>query len=615
MRQRRAEGRQSDLAVAPPQALPFSGLGNHARNAPRGEPLSCPLRRLAEQTMGVDLAGVRVHTDGAAQLEVRRAGARALAVGDDILLGAGVRNDANPIAAHEVAHAAQQRRAPSLTGGVARRGAAEQDADAAALAMLGGMRHTPTPVGRAQVSAFDSFEHVKVGERAGPEAVRLHGEAVTAGELNALGDFFGSAEEILSAPKERFLHVLGLVRRQVRDTAPMNTAECDAATGGAYLTLAMDNDAHFAPSDPRILPSVGAAPATNIATWEAGFRRAAAFAREAGAMQPGDPGHAEKVTEALVHAGFADHFLTDAFAAGHLFNKEDLMVAQRDLLDHVGDGLFTTDEWFFDGVAAEVIAKERAVCAEYAISWLAGGPLDDVDALGTVLETTYDERPEVILNALVHHAHDQLNAGGVEVSSAAQDEKWLLMGDRSSESVTEDAASDALAVPRAAIRALLAGGEVDIDATVFEVHRHIPHPTAAGMQRLHEVMAGATDPEVGMMHALSEEIVHHIRDVLDALVKESGGAVWRRDGTTPLEPTWARDPDDLRARPQPLAQDVPPDGCVQYEVQPGDTLWAIAVEHYQDGSRARSIFEANRHRIDGFDSPDRVLPGWTLELP
>lgn len=49
-----------------------------------------------------------------------------------------------------------------------------------------------------------------------------------------------------------------------------------------------------------------------------------------------------------------------------------------------------------------------------------------------------------------------------------------------------------------------------------------------------------------------------------------------------------------------------------YTVRKGDTLSAIAQEHYGKASRWHAIFDANR---DQLDDPDLIRPGQVLKLP
>jgi nucleoid-associated protein YgaU len=49
-----------------------------------------------------------------------------------------------------------------------------------------------------------------------------------------------------------------------------------------------------------------------------------------------------------------------------------------------------------------------------------------------------------------------------------------------------------------------------------------------------------------------------------------------------------------------------------YEIQKGDTLWAIAKNHYGDGNKYHQIFEANREVIK---DPDLIFPGQKIRIP
>ena len=49
-----------------------------------------------------------------------------------------------------------------------------------------------------------------------------------------------------------------------------------------------------------------------------------------------------------------------------------------------------------------------------------------------------------------------------------------------------------------------------------------------------------------------------------------------------------------------------------YTVRKGDTLSAIAKEHYGDANQWRKIYEANRDLID---NPDLIHPGQTFKIP
>ncbi len=60
------------------------------------------------------------------------------------------------------------------------------------------------------------------------------------------------------------------------------------------------------------------------------------------------------------------------------------------------------------------------------------------------------------------------------------------------------------------------------------------------------------------------------------------------------------------------SQATPGDGSRVHVVRQGETLWSIAVEHYDDGHRARAIYEANRDQIG---DPANLREGQELILP
>jgi len=49
-----------------------------------------------------------------------------------------------------------------------------------------------------------------------------------------------------------------------------------------------------------------------------------------------------------------------------------------------------------------------------------------------------------------------------------------------------------------------------------------------------------------------------------------------------------------------------------YTVEKGDTLWKIAANHYDDGSKYPVIFEANKPMLE---HPDKIYPGQMLRIP
>src|SRR4051812_582245 len=95
-----------------------------------GKPLAPGVRHAMESRLGHSFAHVRVHADGQAAAAAREVGARAFAVGGDIVFGAGQFSAGTPkgraLLAHELAHVVQQ-----ASPGGAGAGEAEDEARAA----------------------------------------------------------------------------------------------------------------------------------------------------------------------------------------------------------------------------------------------------------------------------------------------------------------------------------------------------------------------------------------------------------------------------------------------------------------------------------------------------
>jgi hypothetical protein len=186
----------------------------------------------------------------------------------------------------------------------------------------------------------------------GLDAVRLPGSGlvVTLGELNVLPDYLGRPEEIESAP-------LGFVGPLIQSVRSWSVAELDrtARLLGARrpLTAALPPLPRRLPGSlryPLLGPLAETAEISAISTLgrrqglTPAHRYAAVLARNAGHFAPfswyrwhefhqlardlitqsaavSGPERAELRLRARISAGYADHFLQDSFAAGHLINK------------------------------------------------------------------------------------------------------------------------------------------------------------------------------------------------------------------------------------------------------------------------------------------------------
>ncbi|HEV2861674.1 MAG TPA: DUF4157 domain-containing protein [Pyrinomonadaceae bacterium] len=143
------EGAAAEHAIRP------TGLADFAGTAGPGEPLPQAVRPQLEETFGVSLEGVRVHTDARSADVASSLSARAFTYGTHIFLGPRERPTDMRLIAHETAHVVQQQGGTPtpqpLSEGV--NNAYEREAERASAAAVGGERFTVqerTPSPRVQ---------------------------------------------------------------------------------------------------------------------------------------------------------------------------------------------------------------------------------------------------------------------------------------------------------------------------------------------------------------------------------------------------------------------------------------------------------------------------------
>jgi len=357
---------------------------------------------------GVEFSSIRLHYRGVDEI-CRAFGATALTVGSDIYFrheafaphtAEGLR-----LLAHEVAHVVQQHRGPVTAGS-----AEEREADAAADALLSGRPFdfgatTAAGPARRVVQRYMAWEHCMLGdldpallgaehleahcallerlgrdprnvdeerlraEHPGVEMLRLPGSGlvVTLGELNVLPDYLAHPAEIETAPEAFLLPLIQSVRS-------LNITELRRSAGSGFRPgrrPRLPGSLKY----PRLrgLAEIGEVLEVDALGRRCGFAPwklySSAVGRNAGHFAPfswyrwrsyhlmarelitrslaaaGDD--REKLrTRARIYAGYADHFLQDSYAAGHLVNKTLIM------------------QWYIEWLAdARIPCLDRAVIA------------------------------------------------------------------------------------------------------------------------------------------------------------------------------------------------------------------------------------------------------------
>ena len=585
--------------------------------ADRAEPLPTSLKARAEQSLNISLNDVKVHTGPTAAKKNTSTDTQALTIGDDIFLGPGLENDENHVLLHELGHVGQQQEPSDAATGAN----PEAEAERAAEAIVHGQptKVSSSPHGEAQ--PYESHEHAELGDgAAGAKIFLIQGISVTSGELNALADFYESPEAVLNADPKELNAVVQLIRQEREHPESVTADQWQAATNGRYLKMAEKNDEHFALHNESILPGAPEGGEDHASRWHSLHLKALGLAAQAAAMATDDPAREETITKARIINAFADHYLSDAFSAGHLFNKSDAMHRADQTLQQLSD---QSREAIFADVAARTFSVHGDLIRQYDGNklgfWL---EMNSADRFQVALERAYKKKPDAVQNALVIAAHDKLNGlastkeGGVLVINDYETNPWGLSGDGSlsDSEKTKNFCEKAIAASRVNVEAVYAlGAAADQPALAHTILGYIPQPTEEGLQTITSTLDKVMDPEDGLADAMVTTLNKQMATVLEEMVKEAPESFRRRPGTATnaATPGATSPPNRDVTTPEGADKELPPHPQ-WIIVKAGDTLSGLAERYYQDGGAWGTIHDANADQVP---NPDLLQPGWRLLIP
>jgi len=358
------------------------------------------------------------------------------------------------------------------------------------------------PEGGKKIDGFNPGEQIEIPQKLNEMArdavkdpsvkVTINGVVLDYGVAIAIGgDLFGSADEMAKAPPDELKAIAALITEEKQTGKLISTERWQAATHGRYLGLAAKNEPHFAPSNPDFIPVSGKSTGDHKQSWEDNHRKAVVASRA------GDK------DKALLQDAFADHFLTDAFSAGHLFNKRDVMEKFNNQLPTTGAGAdreFTKNsEKFFDAIARKAFVG--AVGAEFSKyetverHWGIHPNIDSASRFSALLQGIHLEQPDLLESAVAKGIHDKLNshAGGVMVENALGD-KWPLSGDGTLNAQTLAVARRAVAQSQQnVIASFRMSGLPDYPALFKRVWDFTPRPTADGRKVVSGAITSGSD--------------------------------------------------------------------------------------------------------------------------
>lgn len=304
---------------------------------------------------------------------------------------------------------------------------------------------------------FDTGEHALLGEYINgvstspistvealqpTKTYNINGVLFTYGQIITMADFFDNYNSMINANPAQLTALKNLIIQSENlyknsilgigiRPAPVSDSQWRAASP-QYIDLALKNNSHFAPAHSGASVRINE---NNKLFWENYHNQAIQKARAGTSSKDLDIAYP-------INA-FGDHFLTDAFSAGHLFNKEVIM--QRFLSNcFSGNSLNSAADSMLEKVADGAL-RISAVKAELGRwetkgadwEWIAPGNGFDLDTqtpkifyrvLKGILQDAAGRID--IANLAAKAVHDFLNGypGGVPVKNNKGD-SWNLSGD------------------------------------------------------------------------------------------------------------------------------------------------------------------------------------------
>jgi hypothetical protein len=329
------------------------------------------------------------------------------------------------------------------------------------------------------------------------KTVKIKGVTFDYGQVMALGDHFQDPKQLFSASAQELRAMKALLDREAAKPGSVKNSEWNQATGGRFATLAQANVAHFAPSNPALTPATATSSVNHKSEWERYHRQA---------LEAAQGGDKEK---ALGINAFADHFLTDAFSSGHLFNKEDVM----NRFDKAFDA--KARELFFREVAKLAWAdpKVSGLLPKYETVDFRGvvfrPNIDRLSRFQTLLEGIYadPDGKAVVYSAVAKIIHDYLNDNGVLVEND-RGESWILKGDGSLNEVSLRVGRQAVAQSQVnVLNAVGVRGTLDFAGLFKRVWEYTPHPTADSTKKIHDLIAELTNPREAAVHRKAAAVI------------------------------------------------------------------------------------------------------------
>ena len=338
-----------------------------------------------------------------------------------------------------------------------------------------------------------SEDHEYIG---GKNQVAVGPHVLTTGQVNMLVDYVTSLQELVELSQADLVEGFALIHlNEHGHMTPEQSARFEEIFPN-YADIALDNSDHFAP------PSNGVAPAGS-ANFLGQIREHLAKAHEQASA--GD------LNAALGTAGWGGHYIADAFSAGHLINKDEIMFKADVHLMAYGETPV------FSHAARGIVAEGEAVSGWAQRTPLGNKPLSaaflvQLLSLANVFEHT------AITGAVAKAIHDELSGDPgrpiIEVSSMGQ--KWLMGGDENLDDTSKDVAKDLIDWVYESLGAQADSQDhISADAMIQWVEQRLPQPTADGQARIDQVVSNVFANAESLGTALAEATVSEFDAIME----------------------------------------------------------------------------------------------------
>ncbi|ERM80820.1 hypothetical protein P872_12155 [Rhodonellum psychrophilum GCM71 = DSM 17998] len=389
--------------------------------------------------------------------------------------------------------------------------------------------------GRYSKAKYDTGEHVLAGlVSAFPVTptynIPIKGVDFTYAELIAMGDFYEDYDKMAKASASELVKLKALIDKSKRyyegklKGSPVGANPEDSdwqqATSGRYLKLAEDNFAHFAPSNSTYIASFSSAKPNHKSEWEKYHGQAISI------MRKGMDSSA--INDALVVNGFGDHFLTDAFAAGHLFNKDEISNYFKMLVLNSSGKINKQGEEMFGKIASKSFqGKLKDEFSKHETVDRLGGVwrpnINSADRFTKLLIGIMEQEPDIMGKTMVVKLiHDALNnySGGISVTNNMGN-KWQLRGDAKLDEKNLEAMRKAVVQ---SINNLSDALNDSSPVSMFfkKVWDYTPQPTAASVTIIKNLIRNYTNPaRQEIVDGAVQLLQKNYQSLLDELIKRN----------------------------------------------------------------------------------------------